>query len=69
MKRRYFVSYTYWRADGKSTQGVACTEIERDAPITGFEDLRRIMKDLEVLNNMELVVINSWQPFEGQPCS
>jgi hypothetical protein len=64
--RRYFVFYTYWRADGKSTYGVACTELESDEPITGFKQIQEMVDFLKQRDNMELVVINSWQLFEGQ---
>jgi hypothetical protein len=67
--RRYFLCYTYWRADGQSTQGVACTEIEREKPIYGFEDVREIIALLKERGNFENVVVHSWQLFEGQPCS
>jgi hypothetical protein len=75
-KRRYFVSFTYWRdavdrngcAHGGERQGVACTEVERDKPIADFADIKEMIEVIRSVHGYETVVINSWQLFEGQQC-
>jgi hypothetical protein len=61
-KRQYFVAFVYWKRD---SQGTACRVIERELPVSGWDDILSMTDDILSHNpDMENVVITNWRKFE-----
>jgi hypothetical protein len=63
IRNKYFVVFNYWKAG--NTYGVASTVIERDLPVSGWDDILGITDIILSRNpDMENVVIINWRRFE-----
>jgi hypothetical protein len=63
VKRKYFVAFDYWKANG--IYGTANIVIERELPISGWDDILSMTGYILSCNpNMEKVVISNWRKFE-----
>jgi hypothetical protein len=62
-KRKYFVAFDYWKA--KDVHGVASTVIEREFPVSDWDDILSMMDCILSRNpDMEKVAISNWKKFE-----
>jgi hypothetical protein len=63
MKRKYFVVFDYWKAN--DTRGMACTVVERELPVSGWDDILSMMDCILSRNpDMKEIVISNWRRFE-----
>jgi hypothetical protein len=62
-KRKYFVVFDYWKAN--DIHGVASRVIERDFPVSDWDDILSMMDYILFCNpDMEKVAISNWKKFE-----
>jgi hypothetical protein len=62
-KRKYFVAFDYWKADG--IHGVASTILESVLPISDWDDILKMSDCIRTFNpDMEKVIILNWRKFE-----
>jgi hypothetical protein len=63
MKRKYFVAFDHWSEN--NNHGVASTIIERDAPVSDWDDILNMTNTILSRNtDYETIVISNWRRFE-----
>jgi hypothetical protein len=63
MKQKYFVAYDFWEA--KNIHGVGSTIIERETPVSGWDDIKNMMDVILSRNSgMTAITISNWRRFE-----